>query len=389
VTTPDVTSANASTVVSDVCKGLFEGNDPSVYLNSGSHVGSSDAFSGLWKSSVTNVTFDRGNYEFSRSNGDLVISYRVVNTNETQYAVVRKSSDGKLRFYGNQYQYPGDVSPYHQIRSYLTQPSANNYSTGYTLFVPNNGQFSKVLVTTPKGGVFTLVPSAGVSFLVLQKGNTTTSTDYLRIRSEFADTTRSDNPATYETSLVYATTQASNEEIASYPESSLWRFDYFLTNNASSTPDATQYYRTVNRALSIPEMKIRPLASLVNEDATYITSNLTNPNQPNAALVLNNVDNVQFDWSVPNGGLSPYLMRIFGRSPTGVRFEDSTVVTLNARTGVIMCAPVSSADDHCTTSVNNAKVYANSTKVNGFDLVARDERKRGFSHFNATYTILP
>jgi hypothetical protein len=389
VTTADAGNASATTVKAAACKDLFAGNDPAAYLDSGATVGSSakGAFAGLWKSSAQNVKFDRGAYEFTRTNGDLVVSFRSSSgsSDDTKFNVVRKSTtDNKLRFIGNQYQYPGGVGAYHQLRSFIMQPAADYFSTGYSFNVPNNGQFNKVVITTPKGAELTLVSTSGSSALVIQKAGAATGTSVLRLRGEFVNQATSGNPATYEANQFFAQTQPTNAEIATYPENSVWKYDYYLTGNTGTTPDAVQYFRTVNRALTIPELKLRALAQVDATELSEIKAAVVN-----GAVALTTADQyIQFKYTVPTGGLVPNMVRAFGRSPTSIRFDDGINTAPSTREAIIPCQPASGSDNHCA-QVNGQVVFANNSTVNGLDIRAQDERRRNYSHFYATYSPLP
>lgn len=137
---------DASAVSAPACKAIFSGQDPLAYLSNGSRVGrdasNNGAFAGLFRTGATGVAYDMGVYEFTRANGDLVVSYRITDTQGAEsfdQIVVREDSDGKLRAIGNQYQYSGGVNAFHQLRRYptLNQSGYDYYSTGYSLNVNN------------------------------------------------------------------------------------------------------------------------------------------------------------------------------------------------------------------------------------------------------------
>ncbi|MEN3366414.1 MAG: hypothetical protein V7606_3688 [Burkholderiales bacterium] len=390
VDTPNAANATASEIKATACKDIFEGTDPTKYLNNGARVGSAagSPFSGIYRAGVQNVAFDRGNYEFTRANGDMVISYRIAST-ENQTAVVRKSAtDNKLRLIGNEYAYPGSVSAYHQLRSYPNQPAATYYSTGYALSVPNNGVIEKVVVTTPKQKVITLVKSAGSANLTIQKDSAPTGTSFIRVRGEYADTAMTADPAVIETTQVFDPERPSNDDIAKFAANSVWKFEYYLTADPTAVA-ATQYYRTLARALTIPELRVKGLATL-NADVITDIQSMTNTN---GVLPLSNEDeSIQVEWTVPTGAIAPTSLRGFGSGPlvnsTRVRFDDGVSFAASARSAVAPCQPQSSSDNHCQV-VGGKTVFANGSFLNGVDLRGFDGPGRQFSHFYATNRPLP
>jgi hypothetical protein len=392
----------AADIKAIACKDLFVGNDPASFLSNGATVNSKGAFSGIF-GTATGVTFDRGTYEFTRSNGDLVIAYRATDSsgNSTNNTLpVRIDTDGKLRAIGNQYKYNGSVNAYQQLRNFINQPAADYYSTGYNLFVNNtvdssgNPIFAKVVVTSPKGNVLTLKPSAGSAYLPLVKTNSTTGaetvtgTSFVRLRSVYIDPANSaKNPADADTSNFFASPPLNDADIAAIPAQSTWKFEYYLAS-APTVIAATQYYKTRARAMTIPELQTQPMAyiadsnlasakadSVTTNGATYLPSTTTGPEQ--------------LDWLVPAGALAPTSIQLYGNAPpvapatTRAGFNDKTGVASTARTGLIYCSPASNADKHCDSAGN----FATGDRVTGVHLYAMDPTGREFAHFYATYTV--
>lgn len=394
VTTPDAGTALPSAIKAAECRALFVGNDPATYRDNGLTISGADRskpFAGIYRTGATGLKFDRGAYQFSRANGDIVMSFRTTDTvgGMVDLALVARltASDGKLRIIGNQYAYSGSVSAYQQLRTFLNQPAADHYSTGYAVSVPNNGQFSKVIVTSPSSRTITLVPSAGSGNLVIPINNVPTGTNFVRLRGEFADQNNTANPAAFETSLPYDPNRASNEEIAAIPANGVWRFDYYLVANTSTTPDATQHYRTQARALTIPEMKFRALSTLTND----LIADIKAKSATSQVVPLGNANSVfTLSWAVPTDGIAPTSLRLFGQGPsvggTRIRFDDGIGVSSTARSGAIPCQSQSSVDNHCTSS-GSGTVFANGSFASGFDLRGTDGPGRTFSHFYATYKI--
>lgn len=395
VNTPDpTTAAPASDIKAAACKTIFNNDDPATYLSNGKHVGTGPktSFSGIFKSGGTGVVFDRGNYEFTRANGDLVIAYRSTDSAgnvQNDSIVVRLSiADNKLRLIGNQYAYDGGVRAYQQLREFVNQSAATYYSTGYDFSVANDGTFSKVVVTAPNNGLLTFVPSSGYSNLILQRADLTkTNTSFLRIRSVYADNANTGNPALADTSLFFAATPATDAQITAYAPQSSWKFDYYLAANSTATPDATQYYKTRARAMTIPELKTQGLANLTQQAIDEVKAGSTA-----AGFALNFTGPAEPDWTVPAGALEPTQIKIFGRGPViapatkGAAFDDSATVASSARTGAIYCSPQSPSDAHCTTA-NGVTSFASGSIASGLHLWARDPAGREFAHFYAFYTV--
>ena len=398
----------AGDIKATACKDLFVGNDPASFKHNGAIVGAKTAWSSLFGTG-SGQKFDRGSYEFTRSNDDLVIAYRATDTSgnsSNNILVVRADTDKKLRAIGNQYKYSGGVNAYQQLRTFINQPAADYYSTGYTLSVNNTidpvtgkSIFAKVLVTTPKGGVLTLKPSAGSSYLPLVKINSTTGvetvtgTNFLRLRSTYVDPASSaKNPADADTTLFFAPTALSEAEIAAIPAQATWKFDYFLAGNTSTTPNETQYYKTRSRAMTVGELQTQPLANIPAADvASAKTDTKTNANGA-MYLSLPATGPETLNWEVPTGALAPTSIQIFGGVPiaatsttpaTTASFNDNAPVASSARTGNIACSKASAGDQHCDSAGN----FATGSFINGAHLWANDAAGREFAHFYAIYTV--
>ncbi len=398
----------AADIVAPACKDIFAGKDPVSYKHNGGIVSSKQAFSGIFGSAGTGVKFDRGSYEFTRSNGDLVIAYRATDSsgNVTNNAlVVKADTDGKLRAIGNQYKYNGGVSAYQQLRTFVNQTGADYYSTGYTLNVNNtlnagSSIFAKVVVTTPKGGTLTLKPSAGSSYLPLVKTNsvtgaeTITGTNFLRLRSVYSDAANSaKDPATADTNLFFASDKTIDDAyLAAIPAQANWKFEYYLASNPTVV-DATQYYKTRARAMTIAELKTQPLANVVDAALVDVRASTVADANGNKYIPTDTPPDLPgLDWVVPAGALAPTSIQVYGNaSPLAATptirplFNDSVTVASTARTGLIPCSPASNADLHCTTDGH----FAAGGRINGAHLWASDATGREFAHFYAIYTITP
>ena len=60
-------------ITAPACRSVFFGNDPAVFRSNGNTVGLNKSFNGIYVNGGTGVLFSQGTYEFTRSNGDLVM----------------------------------------------------------------------------------------------------------------------------------------------------------------------------------------------------------------------------------------------------------------------------------------------------------------------------
>lgn len=392
----------AADIIAAACKDIFIGNDPASYKHNGGIVGSSQAFSGIFGSGGSGVKFDRGSYEFTRGNGDLVISYRATDSSgnsSNNVLAIKADTDGKLRAIGNQYKYNGAVNAYQQLRNFINQPAADYYSTGYNLNVNSTADVAnvvKVVVTSPKGKTLLLKPSGASAYFPLIKvdpttlAETVTGTNFVRLARQYLGASNSGDPALADTSNFFATDRYAAADIVAIPAQARWKFEYYLAGQ--TTPDATQYYTTRARAMTIEELQTQPLANLVDEfyagtkaeqqvtnGATYVPANPADPAQ------------LKFDWVVPTGALEPTSIQVYGNylTPTQTNpnarsgFNDKIGVKSTERTGTISCSSGGTGDTHCDT----AGKYVATDRFNGVHLWAQDPTGRDFAHFYAIYTI--
>lgn len=396
---PTITDApeTAADVVAPACREIFVGSDPATFLSNGRIVRSDRAFSSLFRTRADDTVFDRGTYEFTRvntlsTNGDVVIGYRATdkdgNVNYDSLAIRADNATAPTKFQliGNQYTFDGGVSPYQQLRTFLKDNSNDYYSTGYVLSVRNDGSFSKVVVTTPTGALLTLKPIAasGILTLVRESDGKTLGTNFVRIRSQYNDPAKlASDPATADINLYFTVNKPTDADISAFAEQSVWTFDYYLAS-APTVVAATQKYRTRARALSIAELKQKILPSLsaaVVSQAVTAIGTATSFAAPTTAPVL-------LDWLVPDGGIAPTTIGIFGNYPdpmpatTRSGFNDSRRVGSTIRSGTVACVTKDSADFHC--SGGN---FISGTRINGVHLVGTEPTGREFAHFYATYTI--
>ena len=209
----------------------------------------------------------------------------------------------------------------------------------------------------------------------------------MRLTRQYLDTANSGDPALADTSNFFSTDRYTAADITAIPAQSKWRFDYYL-KSAPTAIDATQYYTTRARAMTIAELQTQPLANMVDtfyagvkaeqtvtNGATYVPANPADPAQ------------LKFDWVVPTGALEPTSIQVYGnyvsapstRSP----FNDRIGVKSTARTGTILCSSGGTGDTHC----DSTGKYVATDRFNGMHLWAQDSAGRDFAHFYAVYTV--
>jgi hypothetical protein len=280
------------------------------------------------------------------------------------------------------------VSAYQQLRTFVNQPAASYYSTGYSFNVNNTLDanqkpiFAKVVVTTPKGGTLELQPTAGSTFLMLVKSTGVSNTAYLRIRSVYTDPANAaKDPSLADTTLFFANDATIDDAyIAKLPAQSTWKFDYYLAS-APTVVAATQYYKTRARSMTIAELQTQPLATIADADLAFVKANTITPTNGNSYLPTPATGPVSIDWTVPTGAIAPNLIRIWsGGSAT---FNDQLSVASTARTGDIACSKASANDAHCDAAGN----FVATDRLSGADLVAEDAAGRQFASFYAFYKV--
>ncbi|MEY4268264.1 MAG: hypothetical protein RIS90_2799 [Pseudomonadota bacterium] len=410
-------TGTAANVVATACKASFYGDNPGNFKSNGNVVGrdgsGNGAFGGLFREGATGVVFSQGSYEFTRQNGDIVAGYKSKDSagNEAfDTFVLRKDTDGKLKLIGNQYNYGGGVSAYQQIRTFVNDTASTYYSTGYNLNLPLMSGVAYVKITTPKGNTLTMIPgsdgmvfprlnasrqavqSDGVTLATTPSTMTPSGTSFIRIRSEYADTTSTaSDPAARESGLFFSSTEATESEISGYGNQSLWVFKYY---NSSNTLLATQSYKTRARANTIAEMRTRAWAKLDTGSIEYLKSNFvantaTAPNN-NSYTKLPTTGLATPSWEVPSGALPPTEVKLFGRAGpdadgggTKVNFQDGQSVGSTKRTVTITCAN-GSGEKHCVTGNTG---YTAKAIMLGLHLWARDPSGRDYANFYATYNL--
>ena len=404
---------SASTIKAPACKALFLSDDPSTYLSNGQKIGSSrtvNNFSGIFREGATGVKFDRGNLEFLRANGDMVITYRwtdALNNTDNDQVVVRKVGD-ELRLIGNQYAYAGSVRALVQHRDFINTPAFTYLSTGYNIAIKNmtdpvsgSAIFSKVEVTTPNGNILNFVPSAGRSNLVIQGASGPTNTSVLRLAAKYSDPTTLGNPADKESGpLFFKAQQLTDAELSSIPDQGVWSLKYVHAD--VSKADVVQTYKTTSRAPTLAEAGYMSFANVTptwraqaiastSANGVFVFANFPTAASPNRIDF--SADGNLDAWMVPSGALAPTSVTAFGRAARlaatpnvlGVAFDDGVTVATNARKAMINCSSQSASDLHCDASLTSQ--YAKGGTVNSIELWARSPRQVEISKMIAIYKL--
>jgi hypothetical protein len=388
-----------TSVLAPVCRNLFVQNAGAIsYRNSGSVVASDRAFSGLFRDRTSQVQFTAGAIEY-RNGDDTVVSFRVrvlqggVLVDENSVSDTVTPVDGALRFKGNQYQFPGEVLAYHQLRRFPTQnQSQHDYlSAGYNLNVrnvqtPNGPLFARVVVTTPRGNTITLVPGGGTDFLVVDKGQGPTGTSFVRLASAFVGSQGGSPATTDTTNLVFVSPQWTDDQLEDSGRLGQWTFRYHLASDPGAVA-ATQVFRNLSRALSIRELRARQWAVFTPSLLQALASTIPGDDLDSVGrLYLASEESTRIDsdgggdgWVVPAGALPPTGLTLFGRYQ-GKRFTDQVSVSTSARSATVPCTPLAGVNQ-----CGSNGFYQPGAVADGIHLLARDSGNRQFATFYAFY----
>ncbi len=436
---------SAADIKAQACKDMFDGKDPRNYKSGGHVVKSTDHFGGIFTAS-TPVTFSSPRYFYTISAdaptypngpkaGDVVFGYRWKDEyGNFQYErnVVRKdASDGKYRFIGNKYVYPGGTSAYAQRRNFLMQPNSTYLSVGYGFDLPcisganNSASWKKVVVTTPDGsGRITLMPNVtGTTcnysyFTIASKGTVPapSGTGFIRIRSEFegGSNAPSGHPrdSVLDVGPAFVENDFTDAQIEQIPQFGRWKYEYFLDANSVSTntPNVTQYFRTVTRAMTIAGFK--QSVKLPNLESAYqadlISSATPNCSATGCYVVPNNPFPVKWTVNAAAQALpdppATYRVRIYGKygnAANRLGYEDTSDVRSSVRTTSIACGNGDSTQQQCetknaalifatpSTGVVGARNYDRYTTVGNIDLVSRLPDNSDASHFYTLGKLVP
>lgn len=429
----------AGDIQSQSCKDAFVGGNPVGYKSNGMVISRYQHFGGMFTANASaRVTFTdpRFFYQVGTSvtngptQGDIVLGYRwkdEYGNFQIEKNVARLDTDGKLKFVGNQYQYDGGVGAYSQHRNYLKQAASTYDSTGYSFNLscsqlnqnraaPN--KIVKVNVTSPNGKVITLVPnltgttcnysyfviatpknSGGVPSLDgMDDPSNPTGTGFVRLQSQYetGTTTDANHPRKLDKSLAFIGgtdgADLTSTEIESIPQFGTWQFDYYKAKTYGSLPDATQYYKTTSRALTIdgfkklvklPELSA-DLKTKLREESVCSTGN------PLYCWFSQLSGSFVATWTkATDPGLVPatYMARIYGLkdktvSPA-VGYEDSVKFGSSGLSASILCGQGEAAvQSYCSGAAPSSANFGTNATIDGVDLVSRAPDGTDVSHFH-------
>jgi hypothetical protein len=437
--TNGLATGSASNLTASACTAAFYSSNPSAYLQGGASVGrdanGNGAFANLFTDAATGATFSHGSYKFTRNNGDIVAGYMVTDSlgNQTFGTFVLRANTTpnptSLKLIGNQYTYPGSVNAYQQLREFVNQESSNYLSTGYSFNVPLISGINYVLITAPDGSTIPLV--RGSSSMVLPHvANlspltlTPSGSSFVRIESAYTASSGmpASAPSTLDVGLFFVPTDFTESQVANTPAQSTWRFDYCagctiqLSGNVWSLSGGTvttQYYKTLNRANTLAELKTQGLANL----STTSIADMVTRTQPGTTTAiyasLPASTNLAPSWVVPAGALPPTQVKVWGTSldydytahvtETGAGFTSTTnavsyvsgrtsfidtqnfgstlrTITMNCADGAIDANQI--GEQHCA----NPGYLATARQV-GLHLYAVDPDGREYAHYYAPYSL--
>jgi len=387
---------SASDVVAPACRTIFVGDDPANFYSNGLHVGrdsnNNGAFTGLFRFGATGVKYDRGVFQYFRSNGDLVLTTRWTDTaGNTDYdSFVARKENGVLKFVGNGYQFPATVSAGVQDRDYINLPDYNYYMTGYGITIPDGPLISgvdHVDVTTPLGFDLKYARAAGNANMTIVRNGSPTFSSTIRLAGAWSNPAKAGNPATWDTNQVFVDTQYTEDQLRALPDQSVWVLKFVDVNGVVL---ATQTYRTFSRAPTLNEVKQYKFANLT----PALREEIRSGSAATASIVFGPVsaqdpNRIDFSadggldgWVVPDGGIAPTQFTANGTF-NGASFADSITFRNTARKIVLGCVTHGGGDVHCDTSTGVPQ-YAQNSRLSVFELFARDSRMVGVNKIFAT-----
>jgi len=396
-------------IVSPTCRGLFAGDDPAQYLSGGSRVGrdasGNGSFAGIWRGNATGAVFDQGSLARYRPNGDVVFRYHTagVGGSETFDTLVARYEGGALKLIGNQYVYNASIRPAMAQREYVNASGIDWVGVGYNLFVSNqtaNGAsvFSKVLITSPAGKAYTMLPSPGSSYLGIAdaNGQIPTVTGLLFLNGMFNGSGASGDPRSIEPGLFVDPTVWTDAQISVLNNQSVWTMEFFHVDTTKA--NVVQTYRTDNRPLTSGEARTRgPFSDLTPGMRTRLVSqtvangvyvfgapSATTPN------VFDFSDGGQPAWSVPSTATGPTLFSAFGRSPlvnnVRIAFNDDTTLASTTRSVTSNCTIQTSGDPHCDTTTGVTQ-YAQNSYISTLQLFVHNQDQMDVFSLFALYRV--
>jgi hypothetical protein len=392
-----------SDVSSTECRGLFIDNDPASFKDGGSRVGSSGAFSGLFLDSSTGTRFDRGTMAYQFANGDVMVTFMATAKAGTVSAqtIVLREQGGQLKAVGNQYGYRASVRAFATDREFPLQPQYNWLGSGYNVSIANRIDpatglpvFKEATVTAPDGTKTLYRPNGGQSNLKVVVPGVSRMAQVQFFAAAWQDAATpgkvSDKEAVY-----FVSPQRTDEEVRAIPDQGVWTIEFVHEDAAAA--NVVQKYRTISRALTLGEVRMAKFAQPTDDWRQRLQNNTALKNA--GAFVFGatsatapNVADVSADgmdaWTVPAGALSPSSVTVFGRSKSGVSFDDGQAVAVSARKARITCSPLASNDPHCDTSTGVLQ-YAQDSYILYLELWALGQRQVEFQKQLNFYKLTP
>ena len=387
-----IAAGGPAAVQAPACKSLFLNDNPADFLDNGVAVGGGGAFPGMFRETSTGTTFDLGNFEYLRANGDVYIIFRSLSTGGAPgySALTLRKQDGKLKAVGNQYRYAASVAPYVSQREFPRQPEFSSLMTGYNMNITNavdgNGQmlFNGAKVTTPDGRTLHLRTLAGRSQMAIVRDNTTTSTSTELVAGAFVNPATAGDPGEKDASLVFTPTRLSDAEIRSIPDQGVWTVEWEHADPGK--PNVTQHYRTISRAPTLGELRRTPLVQFspafkddllarsdvqANRGLEFADPSAESPNVANVALAGGGDA-----WIVPDGATAPTRVNVYGRTPwpENASFNNGVSLAAGARSAVVRCSAQSAGDTHCDDTTGTPQ-FAAGSRLWTFELWGRTIRQ--------------
>ena len=420
------TQGVASDIIATACQDIFWGRNPAAYKSNGAVVAYGQHFNGIF-TAPPGVKFIAPKYFYTvaesvpngPSAGDVVFGYRWQDEfGNFQYdkSVARRDTDGRYRIIGNQYRYPGGVSPYAQRRQF-TQDAAYTYdSVGYVFDLPCNNytkNWVKVVVTSPpfndRGdqGTITMRPNltGGVCnysyFTVSFDGQNPSGTGFIRLQSKYVGVPPVSHPRVKEGSfLAFVDDDFTDAQLERLPQFGTWKFEYFFNGNNTDSPNATQYFKTTARARTVDSFRASvplPAFTMNFPSVNYqVAGSLTLVQHPSIGYFVPTGNKVDLSWRVASDdnpllkGSEPatYRARIYGSyggattfvGGRGIRsgYEDSVIFGAASRRTSIFCGEGNAAPQ-CEGGNFRSSPFA--TTVTEIDLVSRVNDGSDASHF--------
>ena len=374
----DSTSAigTAQDVIASQCRSLFPGNDPANYFDNAYGVGrdgsNAGGHAGLFRAGATGVKFDHGKLEYFMANGDMVVSYRTVDSvGSVDYGtlVLRKDADGALKSSGNGYTFAASVASWMQSRDYVHAAQYNQFSTAYSLNIAQHPAVAKVIVTSPLNASYEYRVNPGTPYMTIYTGGALSSTPNIRLAMGWADAGKAGNPVDRFPTII-ANPQLTDAQLSALPNQSAWKMEFF---NAGGNSLAVQNYRTIARPSTIAEARQIKLADFTPALREEMRTGSIDMGQIRMNAQDNTVDlsaeGDQDGWLVPEGASAPSTVSVLGNAPDGLSFSDSLGVTAALRKAIIACSTDNPGDTHCDAATPD--VYRAGTGLTSFELITR------------------